>query len=391
MCLAPILIDNLNRGSTDPIISRLKDTVSHKIPIPCGHCPACLALKQNYIVQRWQCESLDNDLWTGMLSYNNKYLPRYVINGYKHSFADSRDVQLLCRRLRSDNVFGMPFRYWFVSERGSDYHRPHWHFMLSTPKVPGSTLADLHTREKSYHDEILKRWAHNKGSDKYPIYECLLTFYSRNGRRNYDFHYLDPSLTLFGSDDVAFYNSKYLLKDDDYTGRLKSALYFNTSEAAFPHIWRFLKHKYHSSHYLGDVHNPVVHQYIDFCINFSFDNGLPFPCFVNPNTGQTFPLSPYLKKRFCSVQTLLAFRDLHPELYVQDTGIRFDVSVSIDDVRKKYTKHKRVVDLINARDLHADFNIENLSYSSFLDYGDHNKITQLPEVAPDNWESDFFD
>lgn len=389
MCSSPILIDNLNYGNKDPTIRYLKDTVSSKIPIPCGHCPSCLALKQNYFVQRFECESLDNDLWTGMLSYSNAALPRVEINGYKHSYASSRDVQLLIKRLRNYNVFQGPFRYWFISERGSAKHRPHWHFMISTPKIKGESISGILTREKQYHKIILDNWYTNYGSKRSPIKVPNLIYCERNGRRNYDFHWLNPNLTLFGCDDVAFYNSKYLLKDDDYTRRVKSALYYNLPPDTFKYYWSLLRHKSLSSHFLGDIHNPVVIDYINFCIKFSYDNNLPFPCFINPNTGQTFPLAPYFRRRFVTVQTALAFRDKHSQLYYDDSGCRLSVDVDVQKVKNQYTKFQHVLKIINARDIHADFNFDKIETNSFLDYGDFEENLQLPYFTSDDWQSDF--
>lgn len=391
MCSSPILIDNLNRGCRDPTTQYLKDCLSVKIAIPCGHCPSCLALKQNYFVQRMECESLDNHLWTGMLSYSNQMMPTAVINGYKHKFADTRDIQLLLRRLRNDEIFPKGFRYWFVSERGFQKHRPHWHFMISTPKKYLPTISHVYDAEKYYHDSILERWYTNIGSKRKPIKIPNLIYYNKNGRRNYDFHWLNPNLTLTGCDDVAFYNSKYLLKDDDYTKRLKSALYFNCSDDAFKFFWQHLKNKTLSSHYLGDVNNPIVADYINFCIQFSYDNNFPFPCFVNPNDGSTFPLAPYLRSKFVSLQTALAFRDKHPELYQGNTGCHVCVDISVDKIVKQYDKFKHVLSCINARDVHADFHFDNTDLYNILDYGDNLQSPILAEISPDNWESDFFD
>lgn len=391
MCSSPYLIDNPHRGNKDPIFGLLRDVHSTKIAVPCGHCPSCLALKQNYFVQRMETESLNNHLWTGMLSYNNKMMPRAHINGYIHAFADSRDIQLLLRRLRNDDILPKHSRYWFVSERGSEKHRPHWHFMLSTPKSLHPSYNHVYTFEKFLHDEILARWYTNIGSKRVPIKVPNLTYYNKNGRRNYDFHFLDPALTLYGCDDVSFYNSKYLLKDDKYTQKLKSALFFNCNEVAFKFFWQHLKNKTLSSHYLGDVNNPVVKQYIQFCIEFSFDNDLPFPCFINPNTGQTFPLAPYYRNRFFSVRWALAFREKHNDLYIQDTGIQLQKDIDLDKISKQYKKFDKVISLINARDIHADFFFDNTDLNSILDYGPTEKDTNLLEVAPDNWESDFFD
>lgn len=55
-----------------------KDTGSF-IYVPCGRCPECLAAKQNSLVQRVQCESKYNHLFFCTLTYDNKHLPRLVL------------------------------------------------------------------------------------------------------------------------------------------------------------------------------------------------------------------------------------------------------------------------------------------------------------------------
>lgn len=388
MCLTPIFIDNPNYGLKNYYSRRLKDTLSHRIAVPCGHCPTCLALKQNYQVQRFETESLDNDLWAVMLSYSNDALPTCIINGYKHRYADTRDIQLLIKRLRKYDVFPKGTRYWFISERGGKHHRPHWHGMFSTPKIRGSTLAEIYSREKFYHDTILENWYTNKGSTRAPIKVPNLIYYNKNGRRNYDFHYLDPKLTLMGVDDCAFYNTKYLLKDDKYTQSVKSALFFNLPEDSFKFYWNLLRNKTLCSHYLGDIHNPVVIDYIRFCFDFSHSYKMPYPCFINPNSGQTFPMAPYYRRKFTTIDDALRFREYHDELYYEDTGTRVAVDIDLDSVKKKYARYEKVLKQVNFRDIHCDMLYDSTIYDN---YGDFEKPTELLEIPSDNWESDFFD
>lgn len=359
MCIAPIPIKNLNKGRhiRDPVLSQIIDVHSTFIAVPCGHCPSCLALKQEYFIQRFQLETLNNDLWTGMLSYNNEHLPTVIINGYKHRYADSRDIQLLNKRLRNLKVFPDGYKFWFISERGGTYHRPHWHFLISTPKIPGETLSDKLSREKYYFDAILSNWYTNKGSRRKPIKSPNLTYVCRNGRYNYDFHYVNPSLTKDGQTDVAFYTSKYYLKDDDYTKRLRSALRLNINDDdTFKHYWNLVRHKTLCSHYLGDYRDPEVRKYLDMCIDFSLGVKSPYPLFLNPETSQTFPLSPYYRKHLITVDIAYQFRQFQTN---RIDGVWLPPDIDLDDINRKYSKYRKVIDRINMRDIEHSLLISN--------------------------------
>lgn len=373
MCDSPIMIKNLNNGlhNKDPVLSFIKDTKSDYIPVGCGHCPSCLALKQEYFIQRFQMETLDNDLWTGMLSYNNQALPTVVVNGYKHKFADTRDVQLLIKRLRNIDLFTGPFKYWFISERGGLYHRPHWHFLISTPKIPNELFASKLSREKIYFDAILDNWYTNYGSRRKPIKIPNLTYVFKNGRYNYDFHYVNPSLTKDGQTDVAFYTSKYYLKEDDYTKRLRSALRLNIKDDnTFKYYWSLLKHKSLQSHYLGDYRSKSVSDYINFCVDFSLQSHSPYPLFLNPETSQTFPLSPYYRNKFITPGIGYQFA-LNQSDRIDGVMIRKDVDLSV--LQRKYEKFNKILERINLRDLDYQL-LQSNEYSKF------DNITELDFV-----------
>lgn len=358
MCHKPYKIKNPNLGLKS---FGFKDVESQYIDIPCGHCAACLHLKQEYFIQRFQMECINNDLWTGMLSYNRDMLPIAIVNGFRHSFADSRDVQLLTRRLRNDNVFGMPFKYWFISERGSKKHRPHWHFLISTPKIPGETLSEKLSREKKYHDVILSNWYYNAGSKRVPIKVPLLTYTFRNGRRNYDFHYVNPSLTQSGSLDVGFYTSKYYLKDDKYTNRLRSALKLNLSDDCFSIWWHFLKNKHLCSHFLGDPRDPDIYAHIRKGIDISLSRCSPFPFFINPQTGQTFPLSPFYRSKVCTIDDLRQFynnSDSIDGVHLTDIDIQ-----AILNADSRLSKIQSILD-------NKDVDYSQICNDDFLVYGD---------------------
>ena len=99
MCLSPILIKNVNYGITTDL-SKCKDTTSQFIPVPCGRCSVCLALKQQYLVQRVQMESLSHDLYFMTLTYNNDMLPVKTIGDFTFAYVDISDFQKMAKMIR---------------------------------------------------------------------------------------------------------------------------------------------------------------------------------------------------------------------------------------------------------------------------------------------------
>lgn len=127
MCLTPIWIDNLNynhpRAKKDPKFALLHNVVDRKIPVPCGRCMTCVHLRQIYLVQRVQMESLNNDLFYGTLTYNQESLPIADYGSIKFAFADFSDWQKMIKMVRKDYP-DLKFRYMLVSEYGGKKHRP---------------------------------------------------------------------------------------------------------------------------------------------------------------------------------------------------------------------------------------------------------------------------
>lgn len=354
MCLTPIPIDNPYYQSRSPTIRLLKDTHLSKLMVPCGHCSVCLRLKQAYFVQRVQCEAIDHDIWSCMLSYNNKYLPTIEVNGYKHKYADMHDIQLLIQRLKKRDDFP-PFHYFAVSEFGHERHRPHWHLLFFTPKIPNESQASLYSREHTYWKAVLSEWYCNLGSKRKPVKDPLLTYRCQaNGKRNYDFRYVDPHLSDTAQDDTSFYCSKYLVKYSDYVKNLKSALYLNLSEADFTYYWNIIRPKTGRTIGFGDIKNPKVITYLNDCVDFSLRHQFPFPVFINPNTGQTFPMSPYLYKKVSNFETELAFRKNRDHLYIDGTNVSNNEDVDLETIERRESEFKRMLDKINKRDI-GDF------------------------------------
>lgn len=80
MCLNPLHRPNPNLGCNPKAgLMFMKDTTSKFIEVPCGHCPECVALKQNQLTQRVENESKYSYLYFCTLTYDNKHLPCYRV------------------------------------------------------------------------------------------------------------------------------------------------------------------------------------------------------------------------------------------------------------------------------------------------------------------------
>lgn len=383
MCTRPILIDNPYYGCNqtykgaggtlrlERTLSFLHDTTSLKMAVPCGHCAQCVAMKQSYIVQRSQMEADGNDLWFCTLTYKTSMLKYIDVNGYRLRYAYLPDLQNMIKRMRKKDLFGMPFRFWAVVEYGGMKHRPHFHLIFSTPKIPGESRASKLAREKRYYWDVLHEWKRNtatcidrhgrtQANTRSPKYEdlCEYKVTYKNGKRRctYDFHWIDPCVTdtkgkIHDEADVAFYVTKYTTKANKYVDRLKSALRLNLDPDEFTAIWKILRPKCLVSKKWGDPDSETVRKHVRSGIDRALqDADAPFPYFINPSTGQTFPLAPFYKKRFLKIEDALSFFYKQKDDY--GTGDNFRVGPDVDPLveRQKDMRFERMLDMINARE-----------------------------------------
>lgn len=387
MCLTPVYIDNPNRLYTNNPYSAYYDTQSQKIAVPCGRCSVCLALKQNYIIQRVQMECLNNFMFYGTWTYNNETLPSIMVNERSIKYASVRHFQDSIRYIRKHA--NLPdFRYMAVSEFGSVKHRPHFHWFLWFPHsiidkpYEYVTEFDLAQYESYLWPIFLKYWRNNKGSRKYPLWRQNCTYKQVGNKRNYDLQYIN---TLSGScEDVGFYVSKYVTKSSSYVDRLKSALYFNCDSDTFYDVWNLVKPRFLYSKGFGNPSSPDVKKYIQDCIVRGIkETDFPYPCYYSPTTGKSFPLSPYYRKKFVTLEQELIFRqrclDLSPTGIIGDSD--FDEFADVKE--RKMDKFKRVQQLIDKRDCILD-DSSDYDLTDFIN-GDFEKAIFIPDEFADGW------
>lgn len=305
MCISPVRIRNPNLGRfVSSYLRRRVDCESSFINVPCGYCKQCIAVKQMYFVQRAIMEAQDSFLYFSTLTYDSSHLPVLSCStGYSIPFADIHHLQLLFKRIRNHNLFGRPFRYFAVSERGSERGRPHFHILWFLPRYAGETFSDGLSLNSEIYDVVKSNWSVNRGSKRSPVYEPLFTYHQKFYRgklfSNYDTHFVVPTLTSSGNSSVAFYACKYLFKNSPKEERLRSAFKLNMDKDEYLQSWDLVRSRSISScsFGLGGSHNrDTIKAYIKNCISLS-DRSLHYPQFFNPDTNQVFPLSPFYRSR----------------------------------------------------------------------------------------------
>jgi len=343
-CLQPFVKKNPNYGLKNIGYNFLKDCDSQYINIPCGYCPNCIAVKQMYLVQRIQMESLYNHIFFGTLTYNDECLPVINVNDHLIRYADLNHVVLSIKRLRKDKAFGRDFRYFLVSELGTLKGRPHFHCLFLLPKLPKDTYFDCLNLEKKLYDTLKKYWSFNVGTNRKPVYKSRFTYVQKfiHGqlKSNYDLHYVNPALTPNGTSDVAFYVLKYMLKYSDRAERLQQALRLNLDASDYAFIWQLVRPRWQSSHGFGlnMYHNrpdPRIINYLHECVTKT-PVGSPYPYYFNPNNGMSFPLAPFYRK----IPAIYSIKDaVNIWMFAQDDFIERNFSQDL----KKFSDYAKKV------------------------------------------------
>lgn len=350
MCLHPVLIPNPNYGKSykQGDVRNVYDCTSQYIYVPCGYCPQCIAVKQMYIVQRVQMESLENHLFFATLTYNQESLPRIdTSTGYSIPYADISDIQNCFKRLRKVDPLGRPFRYFAVTERGSTFGRPHAHVLFFVPKDEHDSTLDCFNLEHRLFHALLQEWRRNYGSTRSPVYRPLCTYYRKfiGGKLSatYDCHYVFPSATDAGLASVAFYVCKYMLKPSNKEIRLQQALRLNLPDDEYEDIWKIVRSRYLASKHFGLNDSAVSH--LRMSISTSLAHRFEYPCFINPDSGQTFPLSRYYRSKgeIYSFSDAMRFYEFSHANTLRLDSVKDPDHLTVDQFHKKIHEYEKIL------------------------------------------------
>lgn len=308
MCISPVRIRNPNyhyRGAG----WQYKDTESAFINIPCRYCSECIAVRQMSLVQRSMMESLKNRMFFATLTYKNDMLPSVTTSsGFDISFADQEHIEMLVRKMRNSGLFP-GLRHLAVSEFGGSKGRPHFHVLFLIPKVFLPDYASCLDMQSKMYDFVFNNWSINVGSKKSPHYIPLFEYHQKwlHGKlyKNYDLHYVNPSLSENGCSDVAWYVLKYMLKTSDREKRLQQALRLNLEPEEYELIWNLVRPKLLKCHsfglnpeYVGRLAVPdwdIVERLRNGILQTPGDSS--FPYFFSPDSGLSMPLSRYYAEK----------------------------------------------------------------------------------------------
>lgn len=380
MCLTPIMIDNPNYNTPirDPTYHLLHDTVHSKIPVPCGRCASCIHLRQIYMVQRVQMEALSHDLFYGTLTYNNDSLPIAKYGDIRFAYPDITDWQKAVKMIRKNHP-EYSFKYLLVSEYGSSKHRPHYHFILSLPRT-SDKLADKMSVAYRLFGIFKKYWRRNYGSTRNPDWRPLFTYVNRNGKYNYDLHWLDPNSSNDGLDGVSFYVTKYVLKYDEFVDKFKSLLFFNLKESDYKYAWSLFKPRVLMSKGFGSPDDVKVQRHIIKGINFAIDDeNAFFPYYISSHSGQTFPLCPYYSKRFLSEDSQILFRSRLPDYFIS-----IDDIIDFDNRQEKLAKTRAFLRSQNPETVSDSSDINMFNFNDFI-YGNTFEFDSENQEFVNDW------
>lgn len=337
MCISPTYIDNvysmrsryLNKKREYIGIDFLHDCFSKKMVVPCGVCPECLFLKQQYILQRVQLLCTDHAVFFGTLTYNNKHLPSHVDSlGNVHYYVDSNHFYHMLHRIRFRKEIPDNTKILYVEEYGGKKHRPHIHFMLFYP-LTDSLLSDfracrelLDKEEERLYSLFRREWSINVGTRKHPILENLYTYkcVKKHGieYKNFDFHLvrkftsnshapISPEYENKDENDVAAYVTKYVLKFDEWFRKKKQYLYSVLPSDEYDRIIKLIRPKVTLSKHFGDSpkYEPLVRKGIEYALS----QGINFKGFkfFDSKTGKYKPLCPYLRKKFLKFDDMMTY------------------------------------------------------------------------------------
>lgn len=299
-------------------------------------------------VQRASVMALDHYIFFCTLTYNNESLPSITTSsGYTIHYADIKDVQNMVKRIRKSNSFGRPFKFAFVTERGTEKGRPHIHGLIFIPKYENDDKLFPSQLETSLRDVVFKEWRRNYGSNRNPIWKPLFTYHrkyvSGEIHTNFDLHFVTERSTPNGSVDVSYYVSKYLLKPSSKEIRLQQALRLNLPEDEYQDVWNLVKSRCLVSKFFG-LSTDREREYVSSCLFRSQyeKDGLA----IYDSQGFPRPLSKYYRK-LVTKDIALTSSKYHPPVY-EDTR---DISSKLDSI----ARGKRLIEKIKSRDISETF------------------------------------
>lgn len=335
------------------------------------------------------------------LTYSNESIPYFVSSNPeigKVCYPLQKDVADMFKRIRRNNLFGSEFKYFGVSEYGGKRMRPHFHILIAIPKIY-TNEKDNETYGRSMEAVISRvlrcQWKRNialnakgKVNTRKPIWQSCSLFVGRlvrgKWKKSFDCHFVEPrayetdkkTLKRYISDDVSFYVTKYILKEDDRINKLVTKLMYTDKENYTKYASKMTPRVF-MSHDFGSLvadDKPLIRKYIALGLN---DKSCLNPMFVGANGNLyncgRFLLRQMVKHKFITIdeQAIFAKRRLAFVLGLTDT-----IELSDDDLIAEYNRKQRLMvkrpalmrQLRDKHTLSSDYLDMDISLNSFVDY-----------------------
>lgn len=348
MCVAPITIKNPWFGKSHVGHGYLHDCKSQFIKVPCGSCQQCISMRQSFVLQRVQMESLRSHIFMLTLTYNDESLVYTDCGEYQVAVPHFPDFQNMVKRLRAQ---GHRFRYLICSEYGKLRFRPHFHALIAVEK------SDNHFRtvENDFYNLFSHEWRRNYGSCRTPIWKPLFTPIFKRGRcTTFDFHYVEP--VMDHDNDCSYYVTKYVTKYDKRTSSLLQKIKLDpdlTSEE-ISDLSSLIKPKRCCSKSFGDKNYPLIRSKI-LSMASHIDDRYLYPQYFDIYTGQQGPMSPYYGRDIPGFEKaydrFVKFSEDDDCLILSDDNNIIDFRHISDDFRENEMKfHKNMKDLFDRCD-----------------------------------------
>lgn len=359
MCISPISIKNPNydtAGNFPADFRKTHVTTTPYIQVPCGNCPACYFANQSGYYQRILEESRASYVYFATLTLNeNIEYAEYKDTMY--TVAPYRDFQLMIKRIKKDNLFGRSFSYFAVREYGKKKGRAHFHILFFVRRADGDTWITPYQYEDILHKVVFEHWRRNVGTSLNPEYVNLTTYKESylGGKlhKNFDLHFVE-SRNYADMDNVYFYVTKYLLKDNKFIKRLRAQLKDDNEishEDELELRRLILRNSWRSLHfglpYYEDGADNTTRERIASMIERSVANGSEYPQYFTDD-GRAFPLSRYYREKFVTHEQNLVFKSrqsIDPDDFYPKR------SPTPEEVMKQYRKGNKVMSMQRDFDL----------------------------------------
>lgn len=393
MCLNPITIPNVNHKyknyklnlelNNSEIFNELKDNKSQYMKVPCGTCKQCIFMKQMDLVQRVQMEAGYNRIYMGTTTYQESAMPRielppwedkhgYLHEGYQYRYANYEDASNAVKRMRANNVFGIPFRTLIVTERGSKRNRPHFHWLFLFKNEDLPTYNDCIDFERRNKWVLFNNWQRNIGTRNNPLYQQLSEYKEswRYGRlrTTYDFHYVNPILSKGGVTDVAFYVLKYMLKGMEEQ-KTRQAVKINYDERQAYEFWEKIRNRREYSLGFGldidlskkgkdrtiteDICNTEIIKYLKDGIQRSIKAKEPYALYYCPENLMTFPLSKYYRSKPFIYDNLQDFYEIDTDKFREN--LLMPETIPFNKLEQQRQEFEKILQMTQLDDISSTF------------------------------------